>query len=259
MRQCTVMDIECNDQHENEDIFSHEILGPLYKNLEAGKLIKTGSNASQTDGQESYVEVLAKQLALDPYHPYLTINKKFKTPVKYVKKELNWYLSESLSIKGYVDDVATWKECCTKDDKMEVNSNYGWCVFSEANGSQYDNCLKVLTADKTTRNGIIIYNRPSIYKDYKRDGCHDMICTFFSHFLIRDNTLQMVHVMRSNDARFGFMSDFPWSCFVYQNMYADLKKVYPELKTGKIYWTSDSMHLYSRHYDDLREYAKELV
>jgi thymidylate synthase len=102
-----------------------------------------------------------------------------------------------------------------------------------------------------------MYNRPSIYKDYKRDGMHDMICTLMSQFFIRkiddEDRLFMVHYMRSNDVRYGFIcSDLAWNCFVYQNMYEDLKETYPNLKTGFIKWTSNSMHIYERHFQDLK-------
>ena len=66
----------------------------------------------------------------------------------------------------------------------------------------------------------------------------------------------MIHRMRSNDIKFGFIcSDLAWNCFVYQNMYEDLKKTYPELEVGKILWCSDSMHLYSRHYGILKSFV----
>lgn len=262
MRKFTVEEpIELN--RHNDDVIFNRILFPLYSKIEAKQFVTTGSNASQTKGQESYVELLAKQIELDPYSPYVYIDKNFQTPKKYVKAELDWYKSMDLSIIGHegIESNPTWQSCCTKDDKKEINSNYGWCVFSDENGSQYDNCLEVLTKDKTSRNGIIMYNRPSIYKDYKRDGMHDMICTMQSQFFIRDvdsvPTLFMVHTMRSNDVRYGFIcSDLAWNCFVFQNMYEDLKKIYPNLEPGTIVWTSNSMHLYSRHYEDLKNLIK---
>ena len=240
----------------NDEVIKQQFLWPMFYKILNNMTVKTGSNASQTEGQEAYVELLAKQVELDPYSPYVYISKNFQTPKKYVKAELDWYKSMDRSIIGHegIESNPTWQSCCTKDEKKEVNSNYGWCVFSEENGSQYDNCLEVLKKDATSRNAIIIYNRPEIYKDYKRDGMHDMICTFFSHFFIRDNKLYMIHSMRSNDIRYGFIcSDLAWNCFVYQNMYEDLKETYPDLEAGTIIWTSDSMHLYSRHFDDLKE------
>ena len=255
MRQFKVEEpIELN---RNNDLVVNRLLTKLLDEKNKGNIITTGSNASQTAGQEGYVELLAHQILLDPYSPYIYLSKDFSTPKKYVKAELDWYKSMDLSIIGHegIESNPTWQSCCTKDEKKEINSNYGWCVFSEENGSQYDNCLEVLKKDKTTRNAIIVYNRPSIYKDYKRDGMHDMICTMYSHFFIRNNKLMMVHNMRSNDIRYGFIcSDLAWNCFVYQNLYEDLKETYPDLEVGQIIWTSDSMHLYSRHFEALEKY-----
>lgn len=255
MRQFKVEEpIELN---RNNDLVVNRLLMKLLDEKNKGNIITTGSNASQTAGQEGYVELLAHQILLDPYSPYIYLSKDFSTPKKYVKAELDWYKSMDLSIIGHegIESNPTWQSCCTKDEKKEINSNYGWCVFSEENGSQYDNCLEVLKKDKTTRNAIIVYNRPSIYKDYKRDGMHDMICTMYSHFFIRNNKLMMVHNMRSNDIRYGFIcSDLAWNCFVYQNLYEDLKETYSDLEVGQIIWTSDSMHLYSRHFEALEKY-----
>ena len=258
MRKFTVEEPIEKNRH-NDSVVVESFLYPLYNKITNKEFVNTGANASQTVGQETYVELIARKVQLDPYAPYIYIDKNFQTPKKYVKAELDWYKSMDLSIIGHegIESNPTWQSCCTKDEKKEINSNYGWCVFSEENGSQYDNCLEVLKKDKTTRNAIIMYNRPEIYKDYKRDGMHDMICTMYSHFFIRHNRLHMIHNMRSNDVRYGFIcSDLAWNCFVYQNMYEDLKSNYPDLEVGTIIWTSDSMHLYSRHFDDLKNYVE---
>lgn len=258
MRKFTVEEPIEKNRH-NDSVVVGSFLYPLYNKITNEEFVNTGANASQTVGQETYVELIARKVQLDPYAPYIYIDKNFQTPKKYVKAELDWYKSMDLSIIGHegIESNPTWQSCCTKDEKKEINSNYGWCVFSEENGSQYDNCLEVLKKDKTTRNAIIMYNRPEIYKDYKRDGMHDMICTFMSHFFIRNNRLYMIHNMRSNDVRYGFIcSDLAWNCFVYQNMYEDLKSTYPDLEVGTIIWTSDSMHLYSRHFEDLKNFVE---
>lgn len=228
-------------ENYNECEILYKVITPLYYNLINEEFCENGT-----------VEVLAQQMVLDPLQPFLNFNNVKKSNKKYIQKELDWYLSENLSIIGHVDDIKIWNEVCTKDSKKEVNSNYGYLLFNKGNGSQYQNCLNVLKKDKSSRNGIIVYNRPSIYKDYLRDGMHDMICTMFSHFLIRNNKLHMIHVMRSNDLIFGFMNDFAWCCFIYQNMYSDLTDTYKDLKVGNIYWQSDSMHVYERHFNILK-------
>ena len=226
----------------NETEILSKIIYDLYR-----KLLKKDILPNDT------VEVIGKQLILDPLQPFLDFNNVRKSNKKYIAKELDWYLSEDLSIIGHLDDIKIWNEVCTKDEKKEINSNYGYLLFNENNGNQYQNCLNVLLKDPVTRNAIIVYNRPNIYKDYVRDGMHDMICTMFSHFFIRNDELTMVHVMRSNDLIFGFMNDFAWTCFVYQNMLLDLQEKYPNLKSGKIIWQSDSMHVYSRHFEVLQK------
>lgn len=230
-------------ESSNEYEILTKVMNPLYERLvEFNDVLPNGT-----------VEVVARQMALVPIQPFLDFNGIRKSNKKYIAKELDWYLSQDLSIKGHVDDIKIWNLCCTKDERKEVNSNYGYLLFNEENGSQYDNCLDVLLKDKTSRNAIIVYNRPSIYDEYTRDGMHDMICTMFSHFMIRHNALYMIHVMRSNDLIFGFMNDFAWTCFVYQNMYSDLKDKYPKLEIGRIFWQSDSMHVYERHFELLKK------
>lgn len=230
----------------NSEVVYYTAIRPLAKKIDHELYVGNGT-----------VEILDCQMHFDPRGPVLNFCDAKKTNVDYVKKELDWYLSEDLSIIGHVDDIKIWNQVCTQDDKKEINSNYGYLVFSEGNGNQFSNCLEVLKKDKLTRNALIIYNRPSIYEDYVRNGMHDMICTVFTQFFIRDNKLEMIHVMRSNDVIFGFLNDFAWNCFVYQNMYESLKETYPELDYGFIRWTSTSMHCYERHYKTLKKIVDE--
>ena len=80
---------------------------------------------------------------------------------EYADREIQWYLSQSLSvldIPGKCPKI--WMDISTKDDKHEINSNYGWMVFSEANGNQYDNALKELIDNPESRRACHIYTRP---------------------------------------------------------------------------------------------------
>ncbi|MGN1393756.1 MAG: thymidylate synthase, partial [Succinivibrionaceae bacterium] len=147
--------------------------------------------------------------------------------------------------------------CASKDDKQEINSNYGWCVFSEANGNQYENCLKKLQADPNSREAMLIYTRPSIHHDAVENGKHDFICTNYSHFFIRNNRLEMIHSQRSCDCVHGLSFDFPWSCFVYQMLYEELRHTYPDLKPGLIHYHIDSLHVYDRNENLLKKYIEE--
>lgn len=199
-------------------------------------------------------ELINASLELDPYKPYLNI---FDRPFKhdYLEKEHAWYMSMDRTIIGWMDDIKIWNFCASKDEKKEINSNYGWCVFSEENGSQYENCLKKLVDDVNTREAMMIYTRPSIHHDAVENGKHDFICTNYAHLFIREGALYYIACQRSCDIVTGMSFDFPWHCFVYQMMFEELKKTYPNLKVGSIMYNIDSLHIYERHEELLKNYA----
>lgn len=86
-------------------------------------------------------------------------------------------MSQSLYVKDIPGKTPViWEQC--SDDDGKINSNYGWMVFSEENGSQYQHCLENLIKDPATRNGTMIYNRPSMHDDAYAKNMHDFCCTF---------------------------------------------------------------------------------
>lgn len=191
---------------------------------------------------------------LNPLQPILNFNIK-KTNEEYCKKELNWYLSENLNIKGYVDDIKIWQNVADKNGN--INSNYGWCCFSNDNYNQYKNCLNTLIRQKESRQAIMIYNRPSIHYDWNKNGASDFICCLQNQFLIRNNKLISIVQFRSQDAIFGFFNDFYFKCYIYNKLYNDLKCIYPKLKIGNIIWIVNSFHIYERHFDLLKKIVEE--
>lgn len=228
---------------DNNDLIKIHVCDPI------AKLYKKGIKVGNT------WEMIDVDLRLSPFQPYLHIFRDI--PMSYLEKEHEWYMSQDLSIKGWMDDIKIWQFCASKDDKQEINSNYGWCVFSEANGNQYENCLKKLQADPNSREAMLIYTRPSIHHDAVENGKHDFICTNYSHFFIRNNRLEMIHSQRSCDCVHGLSFDFPWSCFVYQMMYEELRHTYPDLKPGLIHYHIDSLHVYDRNENLLKKYIEE--
>lgn len=195
------------------------------------------------------VEVLDVHIKnLNPLQETLLFKGK-KTNEKYVEKEKTWYLSMDRSIINWVDDITIWNYCCSKDDKKEINSNYGNLVYSDENFNQFENCLNALKNHKESRQAIILYNRPSIYNEWNENGKSDFICTFYQHFFIRNNKLICIVNMRSNDAVFGFFNDLPWFFYVYRDMYNKLLQYYPDLEIGYVNFNANSFHVYERHFD----------
>ena len=175
---------------------------------------------------------------------------------KYLQNEFNWYKSQDLCIKNHlgIEENPIWKNCASDDGY--VNSNYGWCVFSKDNYSQFDNALNSLLKDKESRRAVIIYTRPNIHVE-QCDNVHakqDMMCTTYTDFLIRDNKLIMIVHMRSNDVWYGLRYDLAWQQHVYNKMYDSLKEKYDDLLEGYIYWNCDSLHMYKSSVDKIKKF-----
>lgn len=199
----------------------------------------------------------------------------------YQTNELEWFISQSRNVQdlksfaGFIPKI--WKEIADKNSI--INSNYGWCCLSEENGSQFYNAMKHLEKDKNSRRAIMIYNRPSMHTDwcegrelkycrhsydydwhnlpeesYKRLR-GDFMCCQNNHFIIRDNKLVMTVHMRSLDAVYGYNADYIWFDWIFNKAIQYLKKTYEDLERGEMVIYADSVHVYEKHYEDLKKEA----
>ena len=170
----------------------------------------------------------------------------------YAKREIEWYESQSLYVKDIPGDVPKiWKVCADKDGK--INSNYGWCIFSNENGSQYDHCLNRLLDDHNTREACMIYTRPSMQADCNSNGMHDFMCTYSTQVFLNPINefgydLDYTVFMRSNDAVYGFCNDVIWAKHVRDKLVDDLNNHGLTVFPGKIIWNAGSLHVYERHF-----------
>lgn len=173
----------------------------------------------------------------------------------YVNCELKWYESQSLNVYDIPCKVPTiWKQVADKDGN--INSNYGWIIWSKENFEQYKNAIRELKKHRDSRRAIMIYNRPSMHYDYNKNGKNDFVCTMYNQLFIRDNKLISHYVMRSNDAVFGYCNDYQWAKYVHRKAFEDLKNEYPELELGDIIWTASSFHIYERHFKHIDKLIK---
>ena len=161
----------------------------------------------------------------------------------YVQRELDWYKSMSLNVKDIPGKTpAIWEQVADKDGF--INSNYGWCIWSEENNRQYWEVYNELLESPNSRRAVMIYTRPTMWDDYNYNGRSDFMCTNAVQYLIRNDELEVVVQMRSNDVVFGYRNDFAWQQHV-QHLLAAAFGVTP----GKIHWQVGSLHVYERHFD----------
>lgn len=171
----------------------------------------------------------------------------------YIQRELDWYKSQSLYVEDIPGDTPQiWKDIADKDGK--INSNYGWCIFSEENGNQYKNVINELRENPNSRRATMIYNRPSMHTDFNANGMNDFVCTYANTFYIRDGKLHSHYLMRSNDAVFGYNNDYAWAKFVQQKLAIELGTV----NVGDIIWTASNFHVYERHFKFIEKLIDEM-
>lgn len=174
-----------------------------------------------------------------------------KPNYEYIERELKWYKSQSLYVKDIPGETpAIWKQVASKEGK--INSNYGYLIWSNENGDQYNFVAEELRKNPNSRRAVMIYNRPSMHTDYCADGMSDFVCTYANTFLIRDGKLISHYLMRSNDAVFGYDNDVHWALFVQKILAADLG-----VEVGDIIWTATNLHVYERHFSYIEKLIEE--
>tara|TARA_Y100000004_G_C8887700_1_gene400539 strand:- start:148 stop:801 length:654 start_codon:yes stop_codon:yes gene_type:complete len=165
--------------------------------------------------------------------------------VSYIDAELDWYLGCSTNINDirYKDEPPTaWQYAANKYG--EINSNYGKLIFDDKYYRQFDNVINELNHEPDSRRAVMIYNRPSIWTEFDENGKNDFICTNAVSYYIRDNHLQSVVQMRSNDVVFGYKNDYAWQRYV-MNMVANEV----DCEVGSLIWQVQNLHVYERHFD----------
>ena len=165
--------------------------------------------------------------------------------VPYIDAELDWYLGCSTNINDirYKDEPPTaWQYAANKYG--EINSNYGKLIFDDKYYRQFDNVVNELKYEPDSRRAVMIYNRPSIWTEFDENGKNDFICTNAVSYYIRDNHLQSVVQMRSNDVVFGYKNDYAWQRYV-----MDMVANEVDCEVGTLTWQVQNLHVYERHFD----------
>ncbi len=211
------------------------------------RLVKLNEFVKDKTGQK-VVEIINASFIAD--EPYILV----PPNDDYIRRELDWYKSRSLNvndIEGHTPVI--WQQVASKEGL--INSNYGWCIYSEENGKQYCNALSAMVKDINTRRSIMIYTRPSMQQDYNKDGMSDFMCTNTVQYIQRHKQIHAIVNMRSNDAVFGYNNDYAWQRHVLEQFVKDLNHKRPALEglptfvPGQIYWNVGSLHLYERHFE----------
>ena len=184
------------------------------------------------------LEIIGASFLADEPSIFGTVNQ------EYVEAEISWYLSQSTNVNQLPYETIPEAWGVTSNLYGEVNSNYGYLIFSLKYGQQFFKALAELTRNQGTRRATMVYTRPDIWNDYNDQGKNDFICTNAVTYYIRDGLLHTVVQMRSNDVVYGYKNDYAWQVYVRDALLESL----PGVEAGDIYWQVQSLHVYKRHF-----------
>lgn len=164
--------------------------------------------------------------------------------------ELFWYLSGTNSyrfITHYLSREVYKKE--DDNDDNSVRSGYGERLFArDGNINQIENVIKRLRDQSTSRRAVIqLFDASDLTEDFKQIPC---TCTL--QFIVRDEKLNLLVNMRSNDAFIGL----PHDVFAF-TMIQELIARSVDVDVGVYKHCVGSLHLYSQDRDKAEAYLSE--
>lgn len=166
-----------------------------------------------------------------------------KMSMKYAVGELLWYASCNNTWKAIEPYSKFWKEI--SDDGETVNSNYGHCIRKKFGFDQWELCKEMLKANPDTRQAVIHIKEA---RDLRTNPTKDVNCTIALQFILRNNKLDLIVTMRSNDLWLGLPYDlFNFTCMQIQ-MAMELG-----VEIGTYYHNAGSLHLYTRDVDKINK------
>lgn len=157
--------------------------------------------------------------------------------------EFLWYLSEE-------DDLTFIEYYITKYRQYADGSGaYGPRLFNMRGQNQIHNVLALLRQRPFSRQAAIQIFQA---EDISEQGEGDVPCTCTIQLLVRDDALNMITYMRSNDVYLGLPHDV-FSFTMFQELVARTLSV----KLGTYMHVVGSLHLYNRDRDAAREFLEE--
>lgn len=161
--------------------------------------------------------------------------------------EFLWYLSKSNDLDFIMYYIVRYKNY--SDDGKIVYGGYGPRLFNmRGKHNQINQVIELLKEKSTTRQAVIqLFDAEDLVKKHK-----DIPCTCNLQFILRNNKLNMIVFMRSNDAYLGLPHDI--FCFT---MIQEIVARSLNVELGIYKHAVGSLHLYEVNIKDAQQYIDE--
>lgn len=202
------------------------------------------SKCEPMDGPVAYEIINANLVLTDPTHNTMC-NCIRDMSLKYAIAEFLWYNSTVNDVAAIEPYSKFWRKL--SDDGVTVNSNYGYCIRKKFGFDQWERCKQILRNNSDSRQAVIHIKEA---RDIIANPTKDLNCTIALQFFIRNNKLDLIVTMRSNDVWLGLPYDlFNFTCMQMQ-MAMELG-----IKVGTYYHNAGSLHMYTK---DAEKLVKEV-
>lgn len=159
--------------------------------------------------------------------------------------ELCWHMAGRDDVEALTYYAPRWLQY-SEDGRTVRGSCYGKKMFASRNGvNAWEVAANFLRDDPDSRRATITVGG---YDTSITSGVKDMSCLQTLHFLIRDNKLNLICHMRSNDSYIGLPYDVFLFSFFMEIMAFDLG-----YEIGDYIHIADSMHLYERDWNSAQQ------
>lgn len=172
---------------------------------------------------------------------------------EYFRKEIDWYCSGSDKLEDAVKLSKFWAKC--SDDGKTVTSNYGKLLLHDRNAhgfTQFEHAYNCLINNPETKKAVM-----TVYNNEHAFISNDNPCTMFVQFNIRENRLNMMVMMRSNDIWYGTPYDVAWYSILHHAMLKELQKAGLPVEIGSYNHFMLNAHAYQRNEDQMQDVMEQ--
>jgi len=186
-------------------------------------------------------EIFPVMFAIENPYKRITTLKARKWNFAAALGELSWHFAKSNDVDFIASYLSNWRKF-SEDNEHITGSCYGFKIFKKDDKgiSKWNNVINILNSDPGSRRAVInlIDDSEQINTDKP-----DISCTISFQFLIRNNKLDIIVNMRSNDIIWGLPYDF----FLF-SYFQELMAVELGIPLGRYFHIAGSMHIYERHF-----------
>lgn len=196
------------------------------------------------------LEICNVNLCLENPRNRNTYNEKRKWKFPLAIGEFAWHVSGSNTLDFITYYAKQWKNF-SSDGKVIERSCYGHKIFKKDSlgNSQWTRLIELLKKEPFSRRAVLDIYESDNGSDY---FAKDVACVSTAQFLIRNNKLDVIVNMRSNDLIWGL----PYDIYLF-TMLQELLSLELNVELGKYYHNVGSMHIYDRHLDLAKEMLEE--